>query len=84
MQYAQLKKIPNVDIDDIYTGNGVSELINLSMSALLDDGDEMCIRDSYTPLIFFDYLSQIFNTCFFSLINNLIYYIVINFIFHFF
>ena len=29
MQYAQLKKIPNVDIDDIYTGNGVSELINL-------------------------------------------------------
>ena len=25
MQYAQLKKIPNVDIDDIYTGNGVSE-----------------------------------------------------------
>lgn len=41
MQYAQLKKIPNVDIDDIYTGNGVSELINLSMSALLDDGDEM-------------------------------------------
>ena len=43
MQYAQLKKIPNVDIDDIYTGNGVSELINLSMSALLDDGDEILI-----------------------------------------
>ena len=31
MQYAQLKGMPNVTIDDIYTGNGVSELINLSM-----------------------------------------------------
>ena len=41
MQYAQLKKLPNVSIDDIYTGNGVSELINLCMSALLDDGDEI-------------------------------------------
>ena len=41
MQYAQLKKIPNVSVDDIYTGNGVSELINLSMSALLDNGDEI-------------------------------------------
>ena len=30
MQYAQLKKLPNVGIEDIYTGNGVSELINLS------------------------------------------------------
>ena len=30
MQYAQLKNIPNVSIDDIYTGNGVSELINLN------------------------------------------------------
>ncbi len=29
MQYAQLKNIPNVSIEDIYTGNGVSELINL-------------------------------------------------------
>ena len=43
MQYAQLKKLPNVSIDDIYTGNGVSELINLCMSALLDDGDEIHI-----------------------------------------
>ena len=40
MQYAQLKNIPNVSIGDVYTGNGVSELINLCMSALLDDGDE--------------------------------------------
>lgn len=50
MQYAQLKKIPNVDIDDIYTGNGVSELINLSMSALLDDGDEILIPSPDYPL----------------------------------
>lgn len=41
MQYAQLKNLPNVTIEDIYTGNGVSELINLSMSALLDNGDEV-------------------------------------------
>ena len=40
MQYAQLKHIPNVDMDDIYTGNGVSELIQLSMQALLDNGDD--------------------------------------------
>lgn len=41
MQYAQLKNLPNVTINDIYTGNGVSELINLSMQALLDEGDEI-------------------------------------------
>ena len=50
MQYAQLKNIPNVDIDDIYTGNGVSELINLSMSALLDSGDEVLIPAPDYPL----------------------------------
>lgn len=50
MQYAQLKKIPNVSMDDIYTGNGVSELINLSMSALLDDGDEILIPSPDYPL----------------------------------
>ncbi len=50
MQYAQLKNIPNVTIDDIYTGNGVSELINLSMSALLDNGDEVLIPSPDYPL----------------------------------
>ncbi len=50
MQYAQLKKIPNVSIDDIYTGNGVSELINICMSALLDDGDEILIPSPDYPL----------------------------------
>ena len=50
MQYAQLKNIPNVSIDDIYTGNGVSELINLSMSALLDTGDEVLVPSPDYPL----------------------------------
>lgn len=50
MQYAQLKNIPNVSVDDIYTGNGVSELINLCMSALLDDGDEILIPSPDYPL----------------------------------
>ena len=50
MQYAQLKKIPNVSVDDIYTGNGVSELINLCMSALLDNGDEILIPSPDYPL----------------------------------
>ena len=50
MQYAQLKNIPNVTIDDIYTGNGVSELINLSLSALLDNGDEVLVPSPDYPL----------------------------------
>lgn len=50
MQYAQVQKIPNVSIEDIYTGNGVSELINLCMSALLDNGDEVLIPSPDYPL----------------------------------
>lgn len=50
MQYAQVKGIPNLSIEDIYTGNGVSELINLSMSALLDDGDEVLVPAPDYPL----------------------------------
>ena len=50
MQYAQIKNIPNVSMDGIYTGNGVSELINLSMSALLDDGDEVLVPSPDYPL----------------------------------
>ena len=50
MQYAQLKHIPNVDMDSIYTGNGVSELINLSLSALLDNGDEVLVPSPDYPL----------------------------------
>lgn len=50
MQYAQLKGLPNVDIESIYTGNGVSELIQLCMQALLDNGDEILIPSPDYPL----------------------------------
>lgn len=50
MQYCQLKKIPNVGIDDIYTGNGVSEMISMSMQGLLDAGDEILIPSPDYPL----------------------------------
>ena len=50
MQYAQLKGIEGVEINDIYTGNGVSELISLCMQALLDSGDEILIPSPDYPL----------------------------------
>ena len=50
MQYCQLKNIPNVGMHDIYTGNGVSELISMSMQGLLDEGDEILIPSPDYPL----------------------------------
>lgn len=50
MQYAQIKNLPNVGMEDIYTGNGVSELIQLTMNALLDNGDEILIPSPDYPL----------------------------------
>lgn len=50
MQYSQIRGLPHVTMDDIYTGNGVSELINISMSALLDTGDEILIPSPDYPL----------------------------------
>ncbi len=50
MQYCQLKHIPNVGIEDIYTGNGVSELITLAMQGLLDNGDEILVPSPDYPL----------------------------------
>lgn len=50
MQYCQLKNIPNVGLNDIYTGNGVSELITMSMQGLLNDGDEILIPSPDYPL----------------------------------
>ena len=50
MQYAQIKHLPNVSMDGIYTGNGVSELIQLCMNALLDTGDEILIPSPDYPL----------------------------------
>ena len=50
MQYAQIKNIPNVTMQDIYTGNGASELIQLSLNALLNTGDEVLIPSPDYPL----------------------------------
>lgn len=50
MQYCQLKGIADVGVDDIYTGNGVSELITMSMQGLLDDGDEILLPAPDYPL----------------------------------
>lgn len=50
MQYCQMKKIPNVGLDDIFTGNGVSELITLTMQGLLDSGDEILVPSPDYPL----------------------------------
>ncbi|MDR0614438.1 MAG: pyridoxal phosphate-dependent aminotransferase [Lactobacillales bacterium] len=50
MQYCQLKHFPNVDVGDIYTGNGISELIMMSMQALLNDGDEVLVPMPDYPL----------------------------------
>ncbi|QWD60564.1 pyridoxal phosphate-dependent aminotransferase [Polynucleobacter sp. MWH-UH35A] len=50
MQYCQEKGIQGVTLDDVYTGNGVSELIVLSMNALLNDGDEVLVPTPDYPL----------------------------------
>ena len=50
MQYCQIKGIPNVGMNDIYTGNGVSEMITMSMQALLNNGDEILVPAPDYPL----------------------------------
>ncbi|MEG1820216.1 MAG: pyridoxal phosphate-dependent aminotransferase [Oscillospiraceae bacterium] len=50
MQYCQLKGISNVGINDVYTGNGVSELILMSMQGFLNNGDEMLVPSPDYPL----------------------------------
>ena len=50
MQYAQIKHIPNVNMRDIYTGNGASELIQLALHALINDGDEVLVPAPDYPL----------------------------------
>lgn len=49
-KYAEEKGIKNVSIDDIYLGNGASELITMSMNALLDSGDEVLVPAPDYPL----------------------------------
>ena len=50
MQYCQQIGIPGVDIDDIYIGNGVSELVVMAMQGLINDGDEVLIPAPDFPL----------------------------------
>ncbi len=50
MHYTQEKQIRNVQLDDIFIGNGVSELVVLTMQALLDNGDEVLIPMPDYPL----------------------------------
>lgn len=50
MQKTQRQNIPGVEVEDVYIGNGVSELIVMSMQALLNDGDEILIPAPDYPL----------------------------------
>lgn len=50
MQYCQQKQIEGVGIEDIYLGNGVSELIVMALQALLNNGDEVLIPAPDYPL----------------------------------
>ena len=50
MHYTQLKKIAGVTIDDIYIGNGASELIVMCMQGLLNPGDEVLVPAPDYPL----------------------------------
>ena len=50
MQYYQQVGITDVDVDDIYIGNGVSELVAMSVQALVNDGDELLIPSPDFPL----------------------------------
>jgi len=50
VHYAQEKRIAGVTVDDVYLGNGASELIVMSMNALLNDGDEVLVPAPDYPL----------------------------------
>jgi len=50
MHYSQSKALPDVQVDDIIIGNGVSELILLSMQALLNNNDEILVPAPDYPL----------------------------------
>jgi len=50
VQHYQDKGLHGIDIEDVYLGNGVSELIAMSLHALLDNGDEVLIPAPDYPL----------------------------------
>lgn len=50
MQYSQQKGIKGVEVDDIYLGNGASELIVMALQGLINNGDEILIPSPDYPL----------------------------------
>ena len=50
LDYHQSKGLPNLEMNHIYIGNGVSEMISLAMQGLLNDGDEILIPAPDYPL----------------------------------
>lgn len=50
VEYCRSKNMPDVSVDDVYTGNGVSELITLCMQGLLNSGDEVLVPSPDYPL----------------------------------
>ena len=50
VHYSQQKRIAGVSVDDVYLGNGASELIAMSLNALLDAGDEVLLPSPDYPL----------------------------------
>jgi alanine-synthesizing transaminase len=50
VHYSQEKNIAGVTVDDVYLGNGASELITMSLNALLDNGDEILVPAPDYPL----------------------------------
>lgn len=50
MQYYQQQRVHNVDVDDVYLGNGASELIHLACTGIVNTGDEVLIPSPDYPL----------------------------------
>jgi alanine-synthesizing transaminase len=50
MQYSQERRVAGVTLEDIYIGNGASELIVMAVNALMNDGDEMLVPSPDYPL----------------------------------
>ena len=49
-QHYQQRGFPEADVDDVHLGNGVSELVSMSVQALVEDGDEILIPAPDFPL----------------------------------
>ncbi len=50
MHHYQAQGLDNIDVDDVWLGNGVSELISISLQAMLDNGDEVLVPAPDYPL----------------------------------